>query len=71
MTSMTTRQCLARAYLENPVGMERHSSPSPEPVDATQVTEEQAREQEQLDHQADDPDAPGRHQDRHQIADET
>lgn len=41
------------------------------PKDATEVTEEQAEQQEQQEHRNDDPDAPGRHQDRHQIADET
>jgi len=41
------------------------------PKDATEVTEAQAEQQEQQEHRNDDPDAPGRHQDRHQIADET
>ncbi|MDZ7883762.1 MAG: hypothetical protein U5N53_12980 [Mycobacterium sp.] len=41
------------------------------PKDATEVTEEQAEQQEQQERRNDDPDAPGRHQDRHQIADET
>ncbi len=41
------------------------------PEDATEVTEEQRVEQRQLDHQDDDPDAPGAHQDRHKLADET
>ena len=41
------------------------------PRDATEATEDQRRLQDKLDHGADDPDAPGRHQSRHQIADET
>ncbi|MDZ7883469.1 MAG: hypothetical protein U5N53_11420 [Mycobacterium sp.] len=41
------------------------------PKDATEVTEEQAEQQDQHEHRNDDPDAPGRHQDRRQIADET
>lgn len=51
--------------------MEHSSSGSPVPEDATQVTEDQARQQELQDHKDDDPLAPGRHQDRHQLADET
>lgn len=55
----------------NPFGMEQHSGSAPVPKDATKVTEEQRREQDQFDHKDDDPEAPGRHQDRHQLADET
>ncbi|MCF6390225.1 hypothetical protein L2K20_24900 [Mycobacterium sp. MBM] len=51
--------------------MTDHHSPSPVPEDATKVTDEQAAMQERLDDKDGDPDAPGRHQDRHQIADET
>lgn len=51
--------------------MEPHSRPSPVPKDATEVTDEQAEMQEQLDDQHHDPEGPGLHQDRHQIADET
>ena len=50
--------------------MEQHIPP-PTPKDARKATEEQREMQAQLDHRNDDPDAPGRHQDRHQIADET
>lgn len=42
-----------------------------DPKDATQVTEEQRRMQEELDHQGEDPDAPALHQSRHDVADET
>jgi hypothetical protein len=45
-------------------------SPS-NPKDATKATDEQREMQDELDHRNDDPDAPGGHQDRHQIADET
>ncbi|WP_200962225.1 hypothetical protein [Mycobacterium sp. Root265] len=51
--------------------MAKHRSPSPTPEDATEVTAEQAEMQEQLDDQHHDPEGPGLHQDRHQIADET
>lgn len=51
--------------------VEKHRREPPVPEDATEVTDEQRREQQQLDHQDDDPDAPGAHQDRHQLADET
>ncbi|MBB3601181.1 hypothetical protein FHT40_000814 [Mycolicibacterium sp. BK556] len=51
--------------------MELRNEPPPTPVDATKATEEQRVLQEQLDHRNDDPDAPGRHESRHQVADET
>jgi hypothetical protein len=41
------------------------------PKDATKATDEQREVQDELDHRNDDPEAPGGHQDRHQIADET
>lgn len=50
--------------------MEQGNFQPPTPKDATQATEEQRRLQQQLDHQDDDPDAPARHQDHHQIPDE-
>lgn len=51
--------------------MEQRNSPSATPKDATKVTDEQREMQDQLDHRNDDPEAPGRHQNRHQVADET
>jgi hypothetical protein len=51
--------------------MEQQNIPPSTPKDATKATEEQRELQEELDHRDDDPEAPGRHQDRHQIADET
>jgi hypothetical protein len=51
--------------------MAKHRKPSPTPEDATEVTEEQAEMQQQLDDQHHDPEGPGLQQDRHQIADET
>jgi hypothetical protein len=51
--------------------MERQGSTPAIPRDATKATDEQREMQDELDHQHDDPDAPGGHQDRHQIADET
>lgn len=41
------------------------------PEDARKATEEQREMQDQLDHRHDDPDAPGLHESRRQIADET
>jgi hypothetical protein len=46
-------------------------NPPPTPKDATGATDDQRVQQHQLDHRNDDPEAPGGHQDRHQIADET
>ncbi|MCX2714064.1 hypothetical protein [Mycolicibacterium sp. J2] len=51
--------------------MEQHRTPPATPTDATEATAEQRELQEQLDHQAEDPDAPARFQSRRQIADET
>lgn len=51
--------------------MEQQNNPPATPKDATKATEEQRELQEQLNHKDDDPDAPGQHQDRHGIADET
>lgn len=51
--------------------MELSNEPPPTPVDARRATEEQRVLQEQLDHKNDDPAAPGRHESRHQVADET
>jgi hypothetical protein len=53
--------------------MEQSNIPPPTPEDATQATEEQQKLQEQLDHKDDspDPNPPGGHETRRQIADET
>lgn len=51
--------------------MEQQDTPSTTPEDATKATEEQRAMQDQLDDPTRDPDGPGGHQDRHQIADET
>jgi hypothetical protein len=51
--------------------MEQRNIPPATPEDATKATEEQRELQEQLEHQNGDPEGPGMHQDRHQIADET
>ncbi|WP_167355436.1 hypothetical protein [Mycobacterium malmoense] len=45
--------------------------PPPAPEDARQATAEQRRLQEQLEHQDDDPDAPGLHQSRRDLPDES
>jgi hypothetical protein len=41
------------------------------PEDARKPTEEQRQLQDELEHQDEDPDAPGLHQSRHTVADET
>jgi hypothetical protein len=51
--------------------MTHENDPRGTPKDATKATDEQRELQDELDHQHDDPDAPGRHQSRDQIADET
>ncbi|WP_176562017.1 hypothetical protein [Mycolicibacterium palauense] len=50
--------------------MEQNKIPPPTPKDATRATEEQRELQDKLDHQNDDPEAPGRHQTRYDIPDE-
>ena len=51
--------------------MEQHNDPPANPEDATKATEDQQELQDELDHQHDDPDAPGGHQTHEQVADET
>ncbi|WP_167374061.1 hypothetical protein [Mycobacterium paraffinicum] len=46
-----------------------HRPPAPE--DARQATDEQRKFQEQLEQQDDDPDAPGLHQSRRDLPDES
>jgi hypothetical protein len=53
------------------VNQQVNSNDPPVPKDARKATEEQHELQERLEHQDDDPDAPGLHQSRHQIADES
>jgi len=51
--------------------MQSTNNPPSNPKDATKATEEQQELQSKLEHQSDDPHAPGRHQDRDALADET
>lgn len=51
--------------------MEQQNNPPPTPKDATKASDEQRALQEDLDHQDDDPNALGRHQDQNQMAGET
>lgn len=51
--------------------MDQANDPPTKPVDATEATEDQRRQQELLDNQNGDEDFPGAHQTRHQMADET
>jgi hypothetical protein len=50
--------------------MTEPNDPSARPKDATEVTDEQREQQDLFEHQGEDPDAPGQHESRHQIADE-
>jgi hypothetical protein len=47
------------------------SNPDPYPKDARKVTADQREEQDRLEHQGDDPDAPGLQQSQDDIADES
>lgn len=47
------------------------NDPPANPKDASKVTESQREQQWEHEHRDDDPDAPGRHNSRRQIADET
>lgn len=51
--------------------MEKQNVPPSMPRDATKASDDQRVLQEQLNHPDDDPEGPGGHQDRHQIAAET
>ena len=51
--------------------MDERNDPPKNPKDAREATEEQRELEDELTHQNDDPDAPGGHQSRHQVADET
>jgi hypothetical protein len=53
------------------VDHEINTTPATPPADARKATEEQRDLQEKLDHQDDDPDAPGLHQSRHDLPDES
>lgn len=58
-------------FAATPDRMEQHTTPPNIPKDATESTAQQREQQEQLDRQNEDPDAPARLQSRRQIADET
>jgi hypothetical protein len=47
------------------------NDPPPTPKDATKATDDQRAVQDKLNHQHDDPEAPGGHQSKDQVADET
>ena len=51
--------------------MGQPNDPPATPKDANKATEEQRELQDEFDHKDDDPDAPGSHQTRKQVADET
>jgi hypothetical protein len=51
--------------------MEQTNDPPRTPKDATKATEDQQELQQKLDHRDDDPETPGQHQSRAQVADET
>lgn len=50
--------------------MEQHEGDRPIPKDAREATEGQRETQDELDHRGEDPDGPGLHESREQIADE-
>ena len=50
---------------------EHTSSADPNPKDARKVTEDQREEQDLLEHQGGDPDAPGLQQSQDDVADES
>jgi hypothetical protein len=47
------------------------SNPDPYPKDARKATEDQREQQDQLEHQGGDPDAPGLQQSQDDVADES
>jgi hypothetical protein len=51
--------------------MDERTDPPNNPNDARESTEAQRELEDQLEHQDDDPQAPGGHQSRQQVADET
>jgi hypothetical protein len=51
--------------------MQQMNDPPSTPKDATKATDAQRDAQEKLDHQDDDPEAPGGHQTKDQVAAET
>ncbi len=55
----------------DPARMSTQNDPPATPEDATKATDGQRALQDDLDHRDDDPEAPGGHQDRHDVADET
>jgi hypothetical protein len=67
-TAMAKRLSLSAPVSGYCIGV---NDPRTIPTDATKSTEEQRELQNELDHQHDDPDAPGRHQSKDQVADET
>jgi hypothetical protein len=67
----TLLEHIADVLKEIPVDQQVNIDPPKAPEDARKATEEQRKLQEQLDHQDDDPDAPGLHQSRHDLPDES
>jgi hypothetical protein len=65
------RLCLVRPVSGDPREMGQPNNPPATPKDASKATDEQRELQDELDHQDDDPDAPGGHQTHKQVADET
>jgi hypothetical protein len=62
---------IRRRFRGDPVDQHNNVNPAPTPKDARKATEEQRQLQEELDHQGDDPDAPGLQQSWRKVADET
>ena len=68
---MTLTETITDAQRSSLVDQQNNIDPAPTPEDARKTTEEQRQLQEQLEHQNDDPDAPGLHQSRHDVADQS
>jgi hypothetical protein len=62
---------IADVLKEIPVDQQVNIDPPPAPEDARKATEDQRKLQEQLEHQDEDPDAPGLHQSRRDLPDES
>jgi hypothetical protein len=64
-------EALSRLRERSRMNQHTSSNPDPYPRDARKVTEDQREAQDQLEHQGDDPDAPGLQQSQDDIADES
>lgn len=68
---VTLTETITDARRSSLVDQQNNIDPAPTPEDARKATEEQRQLQEQLEHQNEDLNAPGLHQSRHDVADES